>query len=388
MDIQEHEITIRDLFDGYIDNQEDGVFGYHGKLNIRPAYQRELVYTEDKQRDVIKSVRNGFPLNVMYFMENEDGTFELLDGQQRTLSICRYCDNQYSLNFDGQPKQFHNLGKEAQDQILDYTIKVYFCKGTVDERKKWFEIINFKGEALTRQELLNAIYSGPWVTDAKRYFSKTGCAAYQIANDYLLNKSAIRQEIFETALKWIANSEDIDYEEYMAIHQHDDNATPLWEYFKGVIEWVEKVFGCPDNYRSHMKKVDWGILYNKYHQNEYDSTVMEEKIAALVDDYEVSRDQGAYEFVFDGDPKHLSLRTFDERTKKTAYKQQNGICPICQQHFEYSEMQGDHWKPWSKGGTTTPENCKMLCVACNIQKSNKQAQEVRLKAYLDALTNQ
>jgi hypothetical protein len=383
MDIQEHDVTIRELIDGYIDNQEDGVFGYHGKLNIRPAYQRELVYTEEKQKDVMRSVRSGFPLNVMYFMENDDGTYELLDGQQRTLSICRYCDNQYSLDYDGQPKLFHNLSPEVREEVLDYKIKVYFCKGTVDERKKWFEIINFKGEALTHQELLNAIYSGPWVTDAKRYFSKTGCVAYQLGNDYLFNKTAIRQDIFETALKWIANSENIDYEEYMAIHEHDDNAEPLWEYFKAVIEWVKEVFGCPENYRKPMKKVEWGLLYNKYHQNKYDSKVMEEKVAELINNYEVSRDQGVYEFVFDGEVKHLNIRTFDDRTKNAAYKKQKGICPICKKHFDYEEMQGDHWIPWSKGGATVPENCKMLCVACNIQKSNMQAAEIRAKSYVD-----
>ena len=202
----------------------------------------------------------------MYFMENEDGTYELLDGQQRTLSICRYCDNQYSLNFDGTPKQFHNLTIEEKEQILNYAIKVYFCVGTVSERKKWFEVINFKGESLTRQELLNAIYVGPWISDAKRYFSKTGCVAYQMANDYLQNKSAIRQEILEVALKWIADKENLHYEEYMAIHQNDDNAEQLWLYFKSVIDWVKKIFGCPNNYRTDMKKVDWGLLYNRYNK--------------------------------------------------------------------------------------------------------------------------
>lgn len=382
MKIVEHEITIRELVDGYVDNQEQGVYGYHGLLNIRPPYQRELVYDLDKQREVIKSVRNNFPLNVMYFMENDDGTYELLDGQQRTLSICRYWDNQYSLNFDGQPKKFHNLGTEAQQDFLKYPIKVYFCKGNVDERKKWFEIINFKGEALTTQELLNAIYCGPWVTDAKRYFSKTGCVAYELANAYLNNKSAIRQQIFETALKWIADKNEEDYEEYMATHQNDSNAEELWKYFKDVIEWVERTFGCPDNYRSPMKKVEWGIVYNKYHEKEYDSEIMEEKISNLFNDYEITREQGIYEFVFDGDPKHLNLRKFDEKTKKIAYKQQSGICPICNEHFKYEEMEGDHWKPWSKGGATTQENCKMLCCLCNQRKKAKEFADIKLKSYV------
>lgn len=373
MNIVEHEILIKDLVDGYVDNQENGVFGFHGKLNIRPPYQRELVYDKEAQQDVIRSIRNGFPINVMYFMENEDGTYELLDGQQRTLSICRYYDNQYSLNFDGSPKLFHNLTPNEQEKFLNYGIKVYFCVGTDEERKKWFEVINYKGEALTRQELLNAIYSGAWVTDAKRYFSKTGCAAYQIANDYLQNKTAIRQEILEVALKWIADKENIDYEEYMAIHQHDTDAEALWNYFKSVIDWVKKVFGCPDNYRSEMKKIDWGILYNKYCDNEYNADEMETKVAALMSDYEITKRAGIYLYVFDGDERHLNLRTFDERTKKTVYEQQGKKCFICGKAKPYSGMHGDHWKPWSKGGTTVIENCRMLCTECNLKKS---AQEV------------
>ena len=383
MKIDEHIVTIRELVDGYVDNAEEGIYGYHGKLNIRPPYQRELVYAQAQQEDVIKSVRNGFPLNVMYFMENEDGTYELLDGQQRTLSICRYVDNQYSVNYDGSPKVFHNLGKEIQDEILDYKIHVYFCKGTDEERKKWFQIINFKGEALTRQELLNAIYSGPWVTDAKRYFSKTGCAAFKIGSEYMSNKSAIRQEIFEMVLKWIADAEDVDYEEYMAQHEACESAKPLWEYYQDVIEWIESVFGCPDNYRSIMKKVDWGPLYNKYHENSYDTATMEKKISKILSMNDISKEQGIYEFVFDGDIRHLNLRKFDDLTKRRAYKQQKGICPLCKKHFEYDEMQGDHWIPWSKGGATVPENCKMLCISCNIQKSDKQSPDIVKMAYMD-----
>lgn len=373
MRIEEHDVLIRELVDGFVDNQENGVFGYHGKLNIRPPYQREFVYCDEDQKEVIRSIRKGFPLNVMYFMLNDDGTYELLDGQQRTLSICRYWDNQYSVNFDGNPKQFHNLPLEEQNQILDYAIKVYFCVGTDAERKDWFRIINFKGEALTKQELLNAIYSGSWVTDAKRYFSKTGCPAYRIGNEYLNNKSAIRQEIFETALKWIADREGITYEEYMAIHQHDENAEDLWLYFKSVIDWVKKVFACPPNYRSEMKKVDWGVLYNKYHDGTYNSNEIEETVSSLMGDYEVTKKAGIYQYVFDGEKKHLSLRTFDERTKRTVYTQQDKKCFICKQPKPYKDMHGDHWVPWSKGGTTVIDNCRMLCTECNLKKS---AQEV------------
>ena len=371
MVIKQHTIKVEELIDQYVDNQEDGVFGYHGKLNIRPPYQRELVYDEEKQKDVIRSILNGFPLNVMYFMKNSDGSFELLDGQQRTLSICRFCDNQYPLLIDGQPKFFHNLGDKTEI-IKQYPIEVYFCEGTNDERKKWFEIINFKGEALTKQELLNAIYSGPWVTDAKRYFSKSGCAAYQLANDYLYNKSAIRQEIFETALKWIADRDGIEYEEYMAAHEGDENAEELFDYFKKVIKWVKKTFGCPENYRPEMRKVNWGVLYNRYGMNEYNSENLEDEISKLMGDYEISRKEGIYEYVFDGDEKHLNLRKFDERTKRTVYEQQDKKCFICGKKKPYKEMHGDHWIPWSQGGTTVIENCKMLCAECNLRKSAQQ----------------
>ncbi len=368
------DLSIKDLIDGYSDNQENGVFGYKGKLNIRPAYQREFVYNEQQQCDVIRSVRSDYPLNVMYFMLNDDGTYELLDGQQRILSICRYWDNKYSVLYNDQRKFFHNLGAEEKKQFLNYKLKVYICKGTAEDRKKWFEIINFKGESLTRQELLNAMYSGPWVTDAKRYFSKNGCVAYDLGNDYMDKKVAIRQEIFEQALKWIADKEKIDYEEYMAIHEPDESAEPLWVYFSNVIEWVKATFGCEDehdndNYRPEMKKVNWGILYNKYGENTYDATEMESKVSKLMADFEVTKKAGVYEYVFDNDEKHLNLRTFDDGIKRTVYEQQEHKCFICKKVKPYKEMHGDHWKPWSEGGTTVIENCRMLCNECNLKKS-------------------
>ncbi len=372
MQIKQHTITIRELTADYEDNDENGVVGYFGKLNIRPPYQREFVYSDEKQKAVIDSVIKGYPLNVMYFMENDDGTYEMLDGQQRTLSICRYVKNAYSVQINGHPRKFGNLSPEQQETILNYPIEVYFCKGTNDERKTWFEIINFKGESLTKQELLNAIYSGSWVTDAKRYFSKTGCVAYQLANEYIYNKSAIRQEIFELALKWIADSENIGYEDYMSVHQHDENAEPLWNYFQSVIEWVKQLFGCPKNYRIEMKKVNWGILYNKYANNTYSTDELEESISKLMQDDEITKREGIYEYVFDKDKRHLNLRKFDERTKKIVYERQNKKCYICGKVKSFKEMHGDHWIPWSKGGTTVIENCKMLCAECNLKKSSQQ----------------
>lgn len=216
MKIELKEITIRELTEGYVDNAENGVVGYNGKLDIRPPYQREFVY-KDKQRDaVIETINKNFPLNVLYWAVCENGRFEVIDGQQRTISIAQYVNGDFSLN----GLYFHNLQKDEQEKILNYKLMIYWCTGTDSEKLAWFKIINIAGEKLTDQELRNAVYSGTWVTDAKRYFSKNGCAAYQIGEKYL-NGSAIRQEYFETAIKWIS---DNNIEEYMAKHQHEPNA--------------------------------------------------------------------------------------------------------------------------------------------------------------------
>lgn len=373
MKFKEKIIAIREVIDKYVDDAEEGVFGYHGHLNIRPKYQRELVYDDEDQKAVIHSIRNNFPLNVMYWMKNNDNDFEIMDGQQRTLSICRYCTNEFSVEIDGNPKIFDNLTAEQQEQILKYKLHIYICEGTDEERIAWFKVINFKGKALTPQELLNAVYSGPWVTDAKRYFSKSGCAAYVIGNAYMYNKSAIRQEIFEQVLLWASNKDGLSLKEYMAIHQNDENALPLWNYFSDLIDWVENTFGCPDNYRPEMKKVDWGVLYNKYGHDNYNSDEIEAEVSKLMNDYEVTKKTGIYSYIFDRDKKNLSLRKFDEQTKRIVYNEQHHKCFICGEEKPFKDMHGDHWVPWSKGGTTVRENCRMLCTICNLRKS---AQEV------------
>jgi len=234
MKIELKEITVRELADGYEDNAEDGVVGYGGKLDIRPPYQREFIY-KDKQRDaVINTVTNDFPLNVMYWAVRQDGNFEVIDGQQRTISVCQYVKGDFSIN----GLAFHNLTKDKQEQILNYLLMIYFCSGTDSERLEWFRIINIAGIKLTDQELRNAVYAGSWVSDAKRYFSKPGCPAYGIASDYLTG-SANRQEYLETAIDW--NSEG-QIEGYMSEHQHDQNASALWIYFQAVITWVSTTF--------------------------------------------------------------------------------------------------------------------------------------------------
>jgi len=227
MIIELKKIKVRELTNGFEDNNEDGVIGYGGKLDIRPPYQREFIY-KDKQRDaVIDTITKEFPLNVMYWAVREDGGFEIIDGQQRTISACQYVSGDFSV--DG--LAFHNLTKDKKEQILNYELTIYFCSGADSEKLEWFKIINIAGERLTDQELRNAVYSGSWVSDVKRYFSKNGCPAYGIGSDYL-NGSPIRQEYLETAIKWISKEK---IEDYMSKHQHDQNASALWRYFQDVI---------------------------------------------------------------------------------------------------------------------------------------------------------
>ena len=362
MKIELKEISIRDLFNGYKDSNDEGIVAYGGKLNVRPAYQREFVY-KDKQRDaVIDTVMKKFPLNVMYWVKNADGTFELLDGQQRTVSICQYVNNDFSIEH----RAFENLTKAEQDIILDYQLDIYVCEGNDKEKLDWFRVINVAGEQLTDQELRNATYNGPWTTEAKRYFSKTNCPAYQIAKDYV-NGSTIRQDYLETALKWIADRDGITIEDYMASHQHDTNCNELWLYFQSVINWVQVLF---PNYRKTMKGINFGYYYNRYSQNNYDPKTLENRIVELLDDEDVSNQKGIYEYLIDGQEKHLHIRAFSPKMARRAYERQKGICPICGKHFEIEEMQADHITPWSKGGKTSEDNCQMLCADCNRRKSN------------------
>ncbi len=372
MEIKPHQITIRELVEDYADMGEEGVFGYGDRLNIRPPYQRELVYDAKEQADVIASVRQGFPINVMYWMDNENDTYELLDGQQRTLSICRYIDGEFPIQINGSPKFYDNLTADEQKQILDYELTVYFCVGTDTERLEWFRIINIAGKKLTDQELRNAVYNGPWVTAAKKVFSKTNCYAYNLGGNYVRGDS-IRQEIFETVLQWACNADGIEtIEKYMAIHQRDSDAKELKKYFTDIIDWIETVF---TEYHPKMKGLPWGLYYNKYRNRIYDANKVKARVRELMDDPEVTKYTGVFEYILDGerDVKLLSLRQFDEPTKRAKYKQQNGVCPMCGKKFAYSEMHGDHIKPWTDGGTTTIDNCQMLCAKCNLIKGATEA---------------
>ena len=363
MKIELHEIAIRDIVDGYEDNAENGVVGYKGFLNIRPAYQREFVYDDEKRAAVINSINHQFPLNVMYWIKKENGRFELLDGQQRTLSFCQYYDNVFSF----ENRMFHNLTKDLQDKFLDYKVMVYFCEGTESEQLEWFKIINIAGEKLTQQELRNAIYTGEWLTDAKRHFSKNGCAGYNMGKDYILGEP-IRQDYLEHVLSWIVNRDHLkNIEEYMSLHQHDKNCNDLWLYFTSVINWIQTIF---PKVRREMKGLPWGIFYNKYKAKNYDPTTLETKIQELLMDDDVTSKKGIYEFLLSEDEKFLNIRAFTESQKRTQYTKQKGICPICKKYFTYEQMEGDHITPWSQGGKTEPSNLQMLCKDCNRRKSS------------------
>ncbi len=369
MKIQLTEIPIRDLVSGYKDSAEEGVVAYGGKLDIRPPYQREFVYREKQRNAVIETVRNGFPLNVMYWVKNGDGTFELLDGQQRSLSICQFIDNVFSIEDKvlGSARAFHNLRKDEQEKILDYKLMVYVCEGNDSEKLNWFRVINTAGEKLTDQELRNAIYVGPWVMDAKRYFSKTGCVAFKLGEKYV-NGSPIRQDYLEKVLKWAVDRDGAySVEDYMSRHQFDSTAAPLWDYFSRIIGWVKTYF---TKYYKEMKGVEWGILFNKYGGNSYDPKELAIRIEELRGDDDVTNLKGIFEYVLGGDERLLSIRSFTVREATVAYQSQNGICPKCGKHFEQSQMQADHITPWSKGGHTVPENLQMLCADCNRRKSN------------------
>ena len=247
MKIELLDLTVREIVEDYSDDGEGGVTGYGGKLDIRPPFQREFIYNDKERNAVIDSILKGFPLNVMYWSDRENGEFEIIDGQQRTISIAQYVDGDFSFN----NQYFHNLPSDKADLILNYKLMIYVCTGTDSEKLDWFKTINIAGQKLTNQELRNAVYAGTWLSDAKRYFSRSSCAAYQIGNAYVKGRP-IRQEYLETVIKWVSRD---SIEDYMGTHQHDEDALPLWEYFQSVINWVESTFTTT---RPAMKGVDWG----------------------------------------------------------------------------------------------------------------------------------
>lgn len=360
MKIELKQIPIKDLTEGFADHAEAGVVGYGGKLDIRPPYQREFIYKDKQRNAVIDTVRKNFPLNVMYWAVRENGGYEVIDGQQRTLSICQYVNGDFSIS----GLAFHNLQDDQQEQILSYKLMVYFCSGTDSEKLEWFKTINISGEKLSDQELRNAVYAGPWTADAKRYFSKTGCPAYGLAGDYMRG-SPIRQEYLETAIDWNSHGK---IDEYMSKHQHDKNATPLWQYFQKTVGWVKATF---PKYRKEMKAVAWGPLYNDHKDEDFDTDKLEKQVARLMADDDVTAKAGIYPYVLGGEERNLNIRAFTDNMKREAYERQKGVCPKCKKKFELDQMEGDHIKPWHEGGKTNAANCQMLCKMDNRTKSGK-----------------
>ena len=367
-------ITIRDLVKDYQDDshEEGAIVGYGGALDIRPAYQREFIYQPKERDEVIQTVRKAFPLNTMYWVKTDEGNYELMDGQQRTVSICQYVNGEFSVLWEGQPRGFDNLTLEEQEKLLDYELSIYVCEGPQKDRLDWFKIINIAGQKLTDQELRNAMYTGPWLTDAKRWFSRTGGPAAAIS-EKLVSGAANRQELLEKALKWISAGQ---IEQYMADYQNSPNADELWQYFQAMIDWVNRVFPTQDSSRVKlMKGLEWGAFYNKHKEDTLNPQDLEKRIVELIDDDEVESNKGIYEYLLTGDERTLSLRAFDEKITIKKYQEQKGVCmakdAVCgNKHFEFSEMEADHIKPWSEGGKTTYENCQMLCRDDNRRKSN------------------
>jgi uncharacterized protein with ParB-like and HNH nuclease domain len=373
MTIKQIEVTVGEITRGYINNDEQGVRGYNGQLDIRPPYQREFIYNEKEQKAVITTILNGYPLNVMYWVKRSDDAecpYEVMDGQQRTLSICEYVDGKFSYDF----KNFFNQPEDIQQKILNYKLTVYVCEGVPSEKLSWFKTINIAGKALNEQEINNAIYAGPFVTDAKRHFSKSNCAAYRLAKD-LVNGTPIRQDFFKKALEWMAEHETREGKntsavDYMARHQHDPNANNLWSYFQTVINWAITNFDMK-RFRKIMKGLDWAWLYDKYGTETLNTTELGQRISALMQDGEIQRQTGIIPYVLTGDEHYLDLRAFPDNIKIAAWERQGHKCAVCGEEFDIEFMEGDHITPWCDGGRTTEDNCQMLCRECNRRKGGR-----------------
>ena len=357
MKIELKRIKVRALAEGYEDNSDGGVLGYGGLLDIRPSYQREFIYKDRQREAVIDTILREFPLNVMYWAARDGSGFEVIDGQQRTISICQFIEGDFAFK----DRYFHNLQSDEQHRILDYELMVYQCSGTDSERLEWFRTINIAGERLTDQELRNAVYAGPWVSDAKRYFSKNACPAYSLASDYLTG-SPIRQDYLETVIGWINGGE---IEGYMAKQQHKPNANELWLYFQSVIAWLSATFPI---YRKEMKSVPWGELYNEFKLADLDPAKLEKQVASLMADDDVTNKKGAYIYALTGQEKHLNIRAFSPNQRREAYERQEGVCAVCLNHFALEDMEADHITPWRAGGKTDADNCNMLCLDDNRKK--------------------
>ena len=380
------DITIRDICNGFVYNELEGkgLFGLSGKLTIQPEYQRNYLYaTENREAGVIDSIIKEYPLGLIYFNKVSNNEFEVLDGQQRITSIGRYVTNKFSIkDQNGMEQYFDGLNPHIQEQILNTTLLIYECEGTESEIKEWFKTINIKGIPLNNQELLNAVYSGPFVTLAKEEFSNSQNANVQKWSAYI-SGAVNRQDYLNTALEWVSHD---NIGEYMSAHRQDTNINELKRYFNSVIDWISSVFTMVE---SEMRGLEWGRLYESYHKQAYDPKFIESKVRELYADPYVKNRKGIFEYILGGcvDTKLLDVRVFDEATKKTKYTQQTqeaeakhvSNCPLCalghdankSKIWKPNEMDADHVAAWSKGGATSIDNCQMLCKTHNRAKGNK-----------------
>lgn len=373
MTIRRIEVSVGEITRGYVNNDEQGVRGYDGLLDIRPPYQREFIYNEKEQQAVINTVLHDYPLNVMYWVkrsEDAECPYEVMDGQQRTLSLCEYVAGKFSFDF----KAFFNQPEDVQKRILDYRLTVYVCEGEASEKLEWFKTINIAGKPLNEQEINNAIFAGPFVTDAKRHFSKSNCGAYRLGKD-LVNGTPIRQDFLKKALEWMADHETRNGKRqsvvgYMSEHQHAPNANNLWTYFQNVLNWAITNFDIK-KFKRIMKGLDWAMLYDKYGSETLNTIELSKQISTLLRDSEIQKQVGIIPYVLTGDERCLDLRAFPEDIKLLVWEQQKHICPHCGKEFDFEFMEGDHITPWHEGGRTVRENCQMLCRECNRRKGGK-----------------
>jgi len=381
------DITVADICKGFVYNELEGkgLYGLSGKLTIQPEYQRNYIYADGK-RDVavIDSILKGYPIGLIYFVEPVEGKYEVLDGQQRITSLGRYVTGKFAIKDDkGMQQYFSGLDKDKQQKILDTELTIYICRGQEQEIKEWFRTINIVGVPLVNQELLNAIYSGPFVTAAKAEFSNSQNAMVQKWKAFV-SGDVKRQAFLETALDWVSKG---NIEAYMSQHRYDDNINELKTYFTTVIDWADGVF---QDIRSEMCGLEWGRLYETYHNTPYDPAEVNERVHALFGDEFVSDRKGIFEYILGGEQNKslLNIRVFDERTKKKVYALQTSKaeaerrsnCPLCAASdvenlrlriYKLSEMDADHVTAWSKGGSTDESNCQMLCKTHNRAKGNR-----------------
>jgi hypothetical protein len=381
-------ITVKNICEGFVYNELEGkgLFGLSGRLTIQPEYQRNYIYASDggkKEVAVIESILKGYPIGLIYFNKASEKNLEVLDGQQRITSIGRFVTDKFAIKDEnGMEQYFSGIAANKRAKILETKLLIYECEGDESEIKEWFKTINIAGVPLNNQELLNAIYSGTFVTLGKEEFSNSQNASIQKWSAYI-SGSANRQEFLECALDWVSKG---NIDGYMTRHRHDKNIVELKKYFSSVIDWVSSVF---IDVESEMRGLEWGRLYETYHKKAYDPAKISKEIRKLYGDPYIKNRKGIFEYILGGstDTKLLEVRVFDEATKKSVYSTQTAKaeakgesnCPLCavghdankSKIWKLSEMDADHVAAWSKGGVTAAKNCQMLCKTHNRAKGNR-----------------